>query len=677
MNHKDGESTMRRFIDYVVLPKEISTFEASYLRRMNRIALAFFALHIPVMFAIAWGNGTRPWLAALLTTATVVGPALAYKTLSNPRAVSTTYGVAAMFMGGLLVHFGQGPMQIEMHFYFFALIAMLAIFGNPLVILAAALTVALHHLALWFVLPSSVFNYDAPVWVVAVHALFVVLESVAACFIARSFFDNVIGLAKIVQARTAELDNRNREMRLVLDNVAQGFATIDRDGIPAVECSTVFERWFSASKEHESLFDRFGKKAPAFAERSRAGWSEVVDGVMPLALTLAQMPKELLVDGVHYRVGYVPIGTDETPERFLVVVTDVTADVHRERSECQRREEMQLFERLLSNRNMVNSFLDEASALVTAIASGQTTDVIVFQRVLHTLKGNSAIFGLDSLASLCHDLEQYVVEEGTPPPEAELAKLRERWDALAADIDRLVGTRHRVIEISESQHAALEQAVRRGAHGPSLLAMVHSLKLEPTERRLDHFSEQARRIAARLHKSVDVRVESQELRLDPEHWRPFWGTFVHAVRNAVDHGLEPGDERVSRGKLEHGTVTLRTYLRSDRFVVEIGDDGRGMDWQALARKARELGIPAGTQDEVKQALFHKGISTAVQVTDLSGRGIGMGALHTATESLGGDLEIETMEGRGTTLRMSFPKSAMWPGLVTMAPSRPAIAAVGA
>ena len=193
---------MNKLFRYLVLPKEISAFEATYLRRLNRIGLVFFAIHVPAMVLLAWANATHPWLALALSSAVVLGPALAYVTFTNPRAVSVTYGVAAMCMGGVLVHVGQGPVQIEMHFYFFALIAMLAVFGNPLVILAAALTVALHHLALWFLLPASVFNYDAPVWVVAVHAAFVVLESVAGCFIARSFFDNVIGLEKIVQLRT-------------------------------------------------------------------------------------------------------------------------------------------------------------------------------------------------------------------------------------------------------------------------------------------------------------------------------------------------------------------------------------------------------------------------------------------------------------------------------------------
>jgi hypothetical protein len=155
--------------------------------------------HVPVFVLLAALNGTGALTALGLTTAVLVGPAVAYRTLENPRSISIVHGVTAMFMGGLLVHFGQGPVQIEMHFYFFALLAMLAVYANPLVIVAATVTVALHHLALWLILPASVFNYQAPLWVVVVHAAFVVLEATATCFIARSFFENVIGLEKIIE----------------------------------------------------------------------------------------------------------------------------------------------------------------------------------------------------------------------------------------------------------------------------------------------------------------------------------------------------------------------------------------------------------------------------------------------------------------------------------------------
>src|SRR5882672_3758531 len=155
---------MKKIFQFLVLPKQITDFERDYLARVNRVALIFFALHAPVFTLIAWLNGTRPGLAAVLTSAVFAGSVLAQSALKNPCVVSVVYGVTAMFMGGLLVHFGQGPVQIEMHFYFFALVAMCSVFGNPLVIIAAATTIALHHLILWLVLPRSVFNYEAAWW---------------------------------------------------------------------------------------------------------------------------------------------------------------------------------------------------------------------------------------------------------------------------------------------------------------------------------------------------------------------------------------------------------------------------------------------------------------------------------------------------------------------------------
>lgn len=652
---------VRALASYLVLPRELSAFEASYLRRLNRIGLIFFGLHLPVMVAIAWWNGTGAWLALGLSAAVVAGPALAYVSLSNPRTVSLTYGVAAMFMGGVLVHVGQGAVQIEMHFYFFALLAMLAVFGNPMVIVAAAITVALHHLALWFLVPRSVFNYDAPVWVVGVHAMFVALESVAACFIARSFFDNVIGLEEIVRARTAELDARNRAMRLVLDHVDQGLATVDRRGVPSLERSQVFDRWFPpAAGAGATVFDLFGAASPAFAERSRVAWGEVTAAVMPLALTLEQMPNRLLAGGRQHSISYVPIGEGDSPERFLVVVTDVTAEARRADAERDSRETGELFERLLADRTSVETFFEEGAALEKAIGGAHGQDLSTLERMLHTLKGNSAIFGLTSLSVLCHDLESWVAEARTPPPAEVLAPFREHWASLVARSERLLGAKRYVVEIGETDQAGLERSIRDGVDDETLLRMVYDLKLEPTQRRLEHFAEQARRIAGRLDKEIRVTVDGQGLRVDPKHWSAFWSAFIHAVRNAVDHGLEPAAERLAHGKPAVGTIGLRTLVRDNRFVVEIADDGPGIDWTKVARKATELGLPAATAANLREALFCDGVSTAADVTDISGRGLGMGALRAATVALGGELEIETQAKRGTTLRIVFPKDAMNP-----------------
>ena len=203
---------LNNLLRYIVLPPESTGFEKEYLSRVNRVALWFFLAHLPVFVLIAFFNETEHEFALALTSCVLMGPFFAVRYLQSQRAVSVIMGITAMMMGGLLVHFGQGPVQIEMHFYFFVLLALLAVFANPMVIVAAAVTVAAHHLVMWYLLPSSVFNYDAPLWVVAVHAVFVVLEAVAGCFIARSFFDNVVELEQHVQERTHRLSEANAEL---------------------------------------------------------------------------------------------------------------------------------------------------------------------------------------------------------------------------------------------------------------------------------------------------------------------------------------------------------------------------------------------------------------------------------------------------------------------------------
>ena len=646
---------MSAILKKLVLPKQVSDFEARYLRRINRISLVFFALHLPVFVLVALFNDTQPLRAALLTGLVLVGPTVAYFTLSNLRAVSVVYGVTAMFMGGLLVHFGQGPVQIEMHFYFFALIAMLAVYGNPLVILAAALTVALHHLVLWFILPSSVFNYDAQVWVVAIHAAFVVLESVATCFIARSFFDNVIGLEKIVQARTVELDGRNRDMRLVLDNVGQGFVTMDRDGRLASEHSAIVETWLGKPEAGMTLGDLLTRHSPEFGARVRLGWAEVIEDVLPMDLALHQMPSLLMLGEHHLRFEFKPIMQGDRIEKALVVISDVTAEIARARSEAERRQSMAVFERMSADRPGFLEFLEEGTAIVDALASEKVQNEVELKRMIHTLKGNCAIYGVEAAAELCHEIETRMNEEHLAPLPEQIRHLATMWAQLRADVDRMIGSRRTLIELEEQQYRDLLALAQDAGSRALLVRKMEELAMEPTRVRLERIAEQARRIARRLTKGeIDVAIEDHDLRLDPKRWAAFWSAFIHAVRNAADHGLEAPDERTQAGKSERGRLSLRTVARGDDLVIEIEDDGRGIDWAALGEKARRLGVPADTDVEIREALFRDGVSTAQQVSEISGRGVGMGAVRAAARALGGDVIVHSQAGHGTRVEITFP-----------------------
>jgi two-component system chemotaxis sensor kinase CheA len=646
--------------NYLRLPREITDFERRYVTRMNRIALVFFLLHIPVFAGVAVLAGTSVVQALVLTPLVLAGPCLAYVGVKNPRVVSTIYGVTAMLLGGLLVHFGQGPMQIEMHFYFFVLLALLAVFGNPLVIVAAAATAAVHHLTVWLLLPASVFNYEASFWTVAVHAAFVVLESVAAVFVARSFFDNVIGLEKIVGARTAALDARNRDMRIVLENVQQGFVTVDPSGAMSAERSAILGRWLGAPPASGNLFDYLAAVAPDTAAWMRLGWESVFDDVLPIDLALDQLPRRLALGGRHFEFGYQPVAAAAAgpPAMIVVVVSDVSAVVERERAEQNHRELLAVFERFGKDRAGFLEFYQEADDLVSKLAT-PSADPTTVRRLLHTLKGNAAIFGVDTISATAHELETRLGDDHRDLTDDERTTLVGRWGSFKHRVENLLGRdRGQRVELEPAELERLTRAIRDRRPVGELLKLVQGWQLEPVEARLERIAEQTRRVASRLGKDVDVRVEGGEVRLDPARWVGFWSALVHAVRNAVDHGVELPADRAAAGKAPRGQVALSAALDGEEFIIEIADDGRGIDWDRVATKAAARGLHAESPAQLAELLFVDGLSTRDEASDTSGRGIGMSALRAACEAAGGRLTISSDTGHGTRLQFRFPAEAV-------------------
>ena len=644
----------------LILPAHISQFEHSYLARVNRIALWFFVGHLPAFMLIAALNAQSVLGAFLLTSLVLAGPVLAMRSLENPRSVSLVYGFSSMLMGGLLVHFGQGPVQIEMHFYFFALLAMLAVFGNPMAIVVAAVTVALHHLLLWMYLPESVFNYAAPIWVVLVHAAFVVLESVATCFIARSFFDNVIGLEKIVQARTAQLDARNRDMRLVLDTVSQGFLTVDRGLGMSNERSAILERWFGPAQPGQRLPDYLSAQHATFASQLELAWQQVIDDLLPLELTLDQLPRRFNVGPRHFELAYTPIlDAAGGLQQALVVISDVSADHQRERLEAEQRDVIQLLGRVAKDRVGVLEFLAEARELVTAITDQQLADRVLLKRLIHTLKGNAMIFGVQTIASLCHQLESELEPEGSLPPPHLRDSLRRAWQQLSSTMDMLLGTHGARLEIDDAEYTTLLQAIERGDSGARLHELVQGWKLEPCSRRLLRAAEQAQALAKRLNKPAPrVEIDDHGVRLPPGAWASFWSAFVHVIRNAVDHGIEAPEERERAGKPAEGKLRFETRVDREELVIALRDDGRGIDWTAVAARAASKGLPHQTRADQIEALFADGLSTRGDVTEYSGRGVGMGVLREACKSRGGSIRVHSEPGRGTLVEFCFPLSVL-------------------
>lgn len=465
-------------------------------------------------------------------------------------------------------------------------------------------------------------------------------------------------LERLVEARTAELSQRNQAMRLVLDNVEQGLATIEPTGKLSGERSRAFDEWFPEGGG-DGLAERLAQGDAGLQSWLGHGWEQVTAGFFPTEVALDQMPRRIQVGARHYQLGYKPIQGAEQLQGVLLVVSDVTAEITRLARDAEQRELIRTFEHLMRDRGGTLEFFQESEGLVKQIMGGSRDRQAVL-RALHTLKGNAGTFGVTSLAEAAHRLETRVIA-GTGLPEAtDLAELSQAWFAFSDRMARLLGTdQEPVVEVAASELSGLLEAAQRGASTRELSGLLARLKLERAPVRLRRVGDQARSLAQRLGMaSLVVQVDAQgDVRFDRQRWAGFWAAFVHPIRNALDHGFEPEAERVAAGKPASGT--LRIAVRGDQqsLTVELSDDGRGVDFDKVRARAQALGLPHETEADLTAALFSEGLSTAEQTTELSGRGLGMSALREAARALGGVVSVRSVRGQSTTLSVRFPHSA--------------------
>ena len=455
-------------------------------------------------------------------------------------------------------------------------------------------------------------------------------------------------LESIVARRTSELEQKNVGARRILDAVEQGLFSVTAEGMIEPEISAAACRWFGTPAAGQRVWEWLPSGDPNANRWLALGWSTYGEGIMPKEVVFDQLPRRFTGAGRIYALDWLP---NETSDGALVVATDITETAALERAERIQRETMDSLRRLHEDRGGYLEFLQEGERMLRALCEG-ALDPVSEARLVHTLKGNSAIFALGSFAEACHELEARA-ERGPVTPE-DRAALREQWTAATRHLLPFVDLEDSV-RVTHAELTAVLAAVARGVDRSELATLIRRLQFEPTRPRLERIAQQAQRVAGALGKgSLAIVIEDNGLRLPRAPWRPLWSSLVHLIRNAVDHGVEPERERHAVGKNATAQLRLETRITDGELVIAITDDGRGMDWGKIAEAARARQLPAATHDDLVAALFVDGLTTVGVATAFSGRGVGMAAVREATEALGGHVHVRSTRGVGTCFELRFP-----------------------
>jgi two-component system, chemotaxis family, sensor kinase CheA len=192
----------------------------------------------------------------------------------------------------------------------------------------------------------------------------------------------------------------------------------------------------------------------------------------------------------------------------------------------------------------------------------------------------------------------------------------------------------------------------------TLQTMTMSLRMVPIKSTFQKMVRLVRDLARNSGKQVRLTMSGEDTEIDRNVVDELYEPMVHMIRNSVDHGLEPPAERAAAGKDPNGEICLRAFHRGGNIVVEISDDGRGLNRERIIEKARANGLIADenklTDDEINNLIFQPGFSTAREVSEISGRGVGMDVVKQAIERLRGQVDIQTRPGRGSTFVISLP-----------------------
>ena len=242
----------------------------------------------------------------------------------------------------------------------------------------------------------------------------------------------------------------------------------------------------------------------------------------------------------------------------------------------------------------------------------------------------------------------------------------EKLDALMNQVSELIIAKNSLVSLSSNNGVGMQnqpfqeqieylERITTGLH-----ESVMKVRMVPIESVVNKFPRMIRDLSRNLNKKMELYMTGEETELDRTVVDQIGDPLQHLLRNSADHGLESAAVRKERGKPETGTITLKAFQEGNNVIIEVGDDGNGIDTEAVKTKAIERGLVTPeqaenlSQKEIIDFLFMPSFSMAKQITDISGRGVGLDVVKSNIEALGGDVEVKSVYGEGSTFTVRLP-----------------------
>lgn len=480
-------------------------------------------------------------------------------------------------------------------------------------------------------------------------------------------------LEAMVTERTAQISKLNQTMSALLDSLGQGFFIFNSLGecleVHSKACLETVEK-SPAGKPVWEVLGLQDKAIPGFQRWMKTVFAEMLpfEDLAPLA------PQEYQhSQGRTIQLQYYPLRAEnKIMEAVVVVATDVTALVEAQKAALIEKNHAEMIIKLVEQKRHVQSFLQETQALFSELDhelnAHQKPDFDSLFRCLHTIKGGAATFSIQKLVKAAHLAESDLMKWKSEPIES-------NWTALKKDCLQVKSEFNFFIEENISILGSASKNTDRWIEIPSeklwrfqknlnaqiKTDFIQEFLMEPLNIHFSQYQGLVQTLAEKEQKEVkNLEISGGEIPVLPEVYSSLFSSFVHAFRNAMDHGIESPEIREQLGKERKGQISCLFELfdlkNQSWLRITIQDDGAGIDPQRIREKLKNKNYDSSHESDevVIQHVFDSQFSTKSEVSETSGRGVGMDAIQIAAKRLGGNAKVESIMKKGSKLIVEVP-----------------------
>ena len=476
--------------------------------------------------------------------------------------------------------------------------------------------------------------------------------------------DEIASVARALNSTLSDLEEKKAAVQRIVENVKSGFVRVDREGIILPGYTKFFETLLEKNQLEGQKLSSLLMLAQRDVQNFDWLFAQLIDDVFPEETNVSQIPRQCVLGKTWISIRCVPLREPlGSIESVLFTLNDITEQRLAEREAL----EATALIKILQSKTVFQQFIadlphafEQLRGLISDAEKSSES-----RRLLHTLKGNFSMFGLGHIARVIHQVEdlQIVTSAHVDRVESLIREfLAQRIGVLGIEYGN-ISTQGLVVSDMEVkdfiESSSLWKTLLQGQK--ELRDFFDRMRFVTAQEVLSVTAEAGRVLCERLGKKAEIIIVGGGVRLDQDRLRGVLDALINAVRNAVDHGLELPEDRGT--KPAKATLVLGVFLVQDRLSFYVEDDGRGIDWKSLKEVILKKGLcseeffDSAPEQQRLEFLFADNVTTVESPTEISGRGLGMGALRDAARALGGDLALFSQPDAGTRVEVWVPAKA--------------------